>query len=232
MQGDTCADKARDFSGKGHPDQEQEGEGTQENSSAPWLAASGFMAMGLVSMLSLASHLAQPILGLVQGPSWWCPHLSAKMDSSTKDPGKLVISSLLLAPSQVLLVSLQGSTTFLSRASCCETVHARAYYCAWPRWAVSVSGPLTQVQLCSRVSHLDCITHMHVTSSQYPSPEDEVVMKSHGASFAQHFKPGKYWELLNTLFISNSKSAPVFYAFKYNSAKLLCLTEDLLLLRW
>ena len=56
VRGDTCADKARDFIGKGRPGGEQEGEGTQENSSVMWLAVSGFMVMGLVSGLSLASH--------------------------------------------------------------------------------------------------------------------------------------------------------------------------------
>ena len=55
IQGDTCADKARDFIGTGHPGGEQEGKGTQENCSATWLAVSGFMAMGLVSRLSLAN---------------------------------------------------------------------------------------------------------------------------------------------------------------------------------
>ena len=53
---ETRADKARDFIGKGHPGGEQEGKGTQENSSAAWLAVSGFMVMGLVSRWSLASH--------------------------------------------------------------------------------------------------------------------------------------------------------------------------------
>ena len=46
-----------------------------------WLTVSGFMEMGLVSKLSLANHLAQH-----------------KLDSSAKDSGMLVISSLLLAP--------------------------------------------------------------------------------------------------------------------------------------
>ena len=55
VHGDTCADKARDFIGKGHPGGEQEGKGTQENCSATWLAMSGFMVMGLVSW-SLANH--------------------------------------------------------------------------------------------------------------------------------------------------------------------------------
>ena len=35
--GDKCADKARDFIGTGHPGGEQQGKGTQENSSAMWL---------------------------------------------------------------------------------------------------------------------------------------------------------------------------------------------------
>ena len=56
VRGDTCADKARDFSGKRHPGGEQESKGTQENCSATWLAVSGFMVMGLVSGLSLANH--------------------------------------------------------------------------------------------------------------------------------------------------------------------------------
>ena len=56
VQGDTCADKARDFIGQGHLGGEQEGKGTQENCSAAWLAVSGFMVMGLVSALSLANH--------------------------------------------------------------------------------------------------------------------------------------------------------------------------------
>ena len=35
---------------------EQKGKGTQENSSATWLAVLSFMVMGLVSGLSLANH--------------------------------------------------------------------------------------------------------------------------------------------------------------------------------
>lgn len=50
------ADKARDFIGKQHPGEEQQGKGSQENCSALWLAVSGFMVIGLVSGLSLANH--------------------------------------------------------------------------------------------------------------------------------------------------------------------------------
>ena len=46
VRGDTRADKARDFMGKGRPGGEQEGEGPQEDGSATWLAVSGFMVMG------------------------------------------------------------------------------------------------------------------------------------------------------------------------------------------
>ena len=49
----------------------------------------GFMQMGLVSRLSLASHLAWPMFCLTQ-PPWWHAHLSVKMDSSEKDSGRLV----------------------------------------------------------------------------------------------------------------------------------------------
>ena len=85
----------------------QWGEGTQENCSAAWLTVSGCMVMGLVSWWSLASHLAWPISSLTQGPSWWHSHLSAKMDSSKKDAGRLVehIMGWFLGPSQILLVS-------------------------------------------------------------------------------------------------------------------------------
>ena len=56
MQRDICADKAREFIGKEGLNREQEGKGTKENCSAKWLAVSGFMVMGLVSGLSLATQ--------------------------------------------------------------------------------------------------------------------------------------------------------------------------------
>ena len=62
FRGDTRADKARDFTGKGHPGGEQEGKGTQENSSATWLAVTGFMVMGLVSGWSLANSFCLRVL--------------------------------------------------------------------------------------------------------------------------------------------------------------------------
>ena len=47
VQGDTCAVKARDLMGKGHPGREQLGKGTQENCSAMWLIVSGFYGDGI-----------------------------------------------------------------------------------------------------------------------------------------------------------------------------------------
>ena len=78
--GDTSADKARDFIGKGRLGGEQQGKGTQESSSVTWLAVSGFMVMGLVSGLSLANHLTQ-------SPSCWCTPCSAKMNAR-EDSGR------------------------------------------------------------------------------------------------------------------------------------------------
>ena len=76
VRGDTCADKARDFIGKGNPGGEQQGKGTQENCSAVWLAVSGFMVMGLVSGWSLANHSdSESFLvahaSLSQDGCWW-----------------------------------------------------------------------------------------------------------------------------------------------------------------
>ena len=56
VRGDTRADNARDFTGKGHPGWEQQGKGNQDDCSAMWLEVSGFMVMGLFSGLSLANH--------------------------------------------------------------------------------------------------------------------------------------------------------------------------------
>ena len=52
--GDTRADKARGFTGKGRPGGEQQAEGTQEDRSAS--ACWGFMLMGWAPRLSLANH--------------------------------------------------------------------------------------------------------------------------------------------------------------------------------
>ena len=53
---ERSAVQARDFIGKGCRGGRQEGEGNGENCSATWLTVSGFMVIGLVSGLSLASH--------------------------------------------------------------------------------------------------------------------------------------------------------------------------------
>ena len=47
VQGDTCADKAKDFIGKGPSSVEQQSKGTQENCSAVWLAVSDCVVMRL-----------------------------------------------------------------------------------------------------------------------------------------------------------------------------------------
>ena len=44
---------------------------------------------GVSAWLSLASHLAWSMFVLTQGPSWWQVYLSAEMDSSAKDSGRL-----------------------------------------------------------------------------------------------------------------------------------------------
>ena len=68
---------------------EQQGKGAQENCSTMWLAVSGFMVIGLVSGLSLASHPACAHIWPDSGPSWGCAHFSAKMNSSVMVSGRL-----------------------------------------------------------------------------------------------------------------------------------------------
>ena len=53
---ERSAVQVRDFIGKGCRARVQEGERNRENCSATWLTVSGFMVIGLVSGLSLASH--------------------------------------------------------------------------------------------------------------------------------------------------------------------------------
>ena len=72
-----CADKARDFIGKGHLGGEQE---SKENCSATWLAILGFMVMGLISGLPLANHS--------DSESFLVMNRSAKMDAREKDSGR------------------------------------------------------------------------------------------------------------------------------------------------
>ena len=79
--GDTCADKARDFIGKGRPGGEQQGKGTQENCSATWLAVSGFMVTGLVSGVSLTNHSDSESFLVVHA-------LFSQMDAREKDSGR------------------------------------------------------------------------------------------------------------------------------------------------
>ena len=71
VRGNACADKAKDFIAKGSLGREQQGKGTQENCSVTWFPALGFMGMGLVPGLSVATCLAQPMLGLAHGPFRW-----------------------------------------------------------------------------------------------------------------------------------------------------------------
>ena len=109
------------------------GKGTQENCSATWLTVSGFMVMGLVSRLSLASHSDSVLSGgacLVQ-PRWM--------------PVRRILGG-----GQTCGVSFwpflnsscwwwRISSVFLTRTSCHKRTHANADYGAWPGWTVSVS---------------------------------------------------------------------------------------------
>ena len=138
--GDIYADKARDFIGKGHPGGEQQGKGTQENSSVTWFAVSGFMVMGLVLGLSLANHSNSRVLAgsacLVQ-PRWM-------PDRRILGSGQTCGVSFWPFRNSSGWWRLPVGSMLLTRTSCWKTTHANGYYGAWPGQAVSVSVlPLT-----------------------------------------------------------------------------------------
>ena len=139
VQGDTCADRARDFIGKGHPGGEQEGKGTQENCSVTWLAVLGFMVIGLVSGLSLANHSDSRVLSvgthLVQ-PRWM-------PERRILGGGQTGGVSFWPFPNSSGWWRLVNSL-FLTRTSCHKTTNTNDYYGAWPGWVISISVlPLT-----------------------------------------------------------------------------------------
>ena len=124
--GDTCADKARGFIGKGHRGGEQEGKGSQENCSAMWLAVSGFMVMGLVSGWSLTNHSNSVFPGgtRIAQPRWM---LVRGILGSGRTTG-VSFRPFLNSSGWWWLIS----SIFLIRISCHKTTHANGYYGAWP----------------------------------------------------------------------------------------------------
>ena len=103
------------------------------------------MVMRLVSGLSLASHRACPIFGLIQGPSQWHTHLPAKMDSNVRASGRLaghiIFSLILLAPPYFSWLDFEAALHSLSGPP--VVVHSSRYHHAWPRQVVSVMGSPT-----------------------------------------------------------------------------------------
>ena len=108
----------------------------------------GFYGNGVSFQVVSGQSSSSPMPGLARGPSWW--HTSLGQDGFQRQ-GSWEVGQLLppTGPSQILLVSFQGSIMFLVRAYCCETAHASGYYCAWPRWAGSVNGSLTYLHMSS-----------------------------------------------------------------------------------
>ena len=118
---EICADKARDFIGRGHPGGEQQGKGTQENCSAAWLALLGFMLMGLVSGLSLANHSGSE--------SFLVAHTSLNQDGCQRE-GFWEVVGYVVSPFDLCRTLPVGGgllVVFLTRTSCHKTTHANGY---------------------------------------------------------------------------------------------------------
>ena len=148
--GDTCADKARDFIGKGHPGGEQEGGGTQENCSVTWLAVSGFYGDGISFQVVFSqSFWLRALSGgacLVQ-PRWMS-------DRRILGGGRTCGVSFWPFPNSSSWWKLISSV-LLIRTSCPKTTHANGYYGAWPGWVVLVSVlPLTVTKMFFKLCYL------------------------------------------------------------------------------
>ena len=146
--GDICADKAKDLLASG-----------------PWVESSRIREPKRTALLRVSCFRGN-------GVSFWVVSSQPSCSASTlSGPGSCLVVpaplsqdgfhcqgswevGCLLPPigsSQILPPSLQGSTKFFIGASCCETTPPKGYYHTWPRWAVSVNGPLTQ-WLCFSLS--------------------------------------------------------------------------------
>ena len=124
------------------PGGEQEGKGTQENSSVTWLAVWGFMVMALVSGLPLANHS--------DSESFLVAHTLFSQDGCQREGFWEVVGQVV---SPFDLSHSSGwwrliSSLFLTGTSCPKTTHANGYSGAGQGWLVSMGVlPLTIVPL-------------------------------------------------------------------------------------
>ena len=99
---------------------------------------SGFMVMGLVSVLSLANHIDSESFLVVQ-PRW----MPVRRILGGGRTCGVFFQSFLNSSGWWWLISSVFLTRFLTSVVP-NTTHANGYYGAWPGWAVSVSVlPLT-----------------------------------------------------------------------------------------
>ena len=99
VQGDTCTDRAKDIIGKGNLGGREQGERTQEDCSAMWLAVSGFIIIRLVFQL---------VSGQSSYLCLWL-HLSVKMVTSARVSGRLA-GGCLLTPYALSWILPAGSS--------------------------------------------------------------------------------------------------------------------------
>ena len=131
--GDPCADKARDFIGKGHPGGEQEVR-KPRRTALPHGSQSGFYGDGFSFRVVFSQSFWLRVLPggsrLVQ-PRW----MSERRILGGGRTRGVSFRPFLNSSSWRRLIS----SVFLTRTSCRKTTHANDYYSAWPGWVVSTS---------------------------------------------------------------------------------------------
>ena len=120
-----------------------------------------------VSLRLVSGQSSCLVHSLIQGPSWWCTHVSARKDSSEKDSGRLVISSLCWSPHWVLLVRFWWQHILRYWDVLLWDILGKQ---AWPRKAVWVHNSVTQIQSHSEV--------LEVRASAYELSGDTVEFRT------------------------------------------------------
>ena len=138
VRGDTCADKARDFIGKG-PRVESRRVREPRRTALPCGLQSYGDGISFRVVFSQSFWLRVLPGGACLVQPRWMP------ETRILGGGQTCGVSFWPFPNSSSWWRLISSV-FLSRTSCCKTTYANGYYGAWPGWNVSVSvSPLTEL---------------------------------------------------------------------------------------
>ena len=148
LRGDTHADKARNFIGKGHPGGEQEGKGTQEDCSATRLAV-GFYGDGIRFQAVFSQSFWLRVLpgGTCLVKPRWMPVRRIPGSGRTCGVSFYLSRTLLVGGGLLVPCSLPGPPVINSS-------------CKWWLWCLARVGGFSQCASPHRWRGLKCFEHL------------------------------------------------------------------------